>query len=159
MKFYEAIEIILKSEGGYVDDKQDPGGETKFGISRKSFPFLDIKNLTRDAAIAIYKKNYWDALELDSLHEGMRLIVFDCAVNQGPNAALAMLRKVFDVKDTKSAFEICDQIPDVGVALSKYAYFRLMAYRALPAWGRFGVGWAARLLDVSIRSALAMPKK
>ena len=46
MKFSEAIEIVLKHEGGYVNDPDEPGGETKYGISKRSFPKYYIKNLT-----------------------------------------------------------------------------------------------------------------
>ena len=38
MTFKKAIEVILKHEGGYVDDPVDPGGETNMGISRKAYP-------------------------------------------------------------------------------------------------------------------------
>ena len=44
--FYEIIEGVIEKEGGYVNDPDDPGGETKYGISKKAFPKEDIKNLT-----------------------------------------------------------------------------------------------------------------
>jgi hypothetical protein len=54
--FNQAIENVLKNEGGYVNDPYDPGGETIFGISKRIYPHLDIKNITRNQAIDIYKK-------------------------------------------------------------------------------------------------------
>ena len=56
------IRIVLLSEGGskYTNDPKDAGGETKYGISKKAFPNVDIKNLTETDAIAIYKKMYYD---------------------------------------------------------------------------------------------------
>ena len=54
MEFSDAVKIVLKHEGGYVDDPVDPGGETKYGISKKAYPFLDIKNLTIKQASDIY---------------------------------------------------------------------------------------------------------
>lgn len=50
MKFDDAVEIVLKHEGGYVNDKKDPGGETNMGISKRAYPHIDIKNLTKSDA-------------------------------------------------------------------------------------------------------------
>lgn len=57
--FNEAIAPLLVDEGGYVNDPNDPGGETKYGISKRSFPTLDIANLTVEDAKAIYQRNFW----------------------------------------------------------------------------------------------------
>jgi lysozyme family protein len=57
--FETAVQVVLENEGGYVFDKADPGGETNFGISKRSYPTLDIKNLTRDEAIEIYRHDFW----------------------------------------------------------------------------------------------------
>ena len=57
MDFNEAIEIVLKHEGGYVNDIDDPGGETMMGISKKAYPNLDIKNLTKEDVKNIYYKD------------------------------------------------------------------------------------------------------
>lgn len=58
-EFNLAIPTVLENEGGYIFDKFDPGGETKFGISKRSYPALDIKNLTVEEATAIYLKDFW----------------------------------------------------------------------------------------------------
>jgi len=49
-KFDEIIEVVLEHEGGYVNDPDDPGGETNFGIAKRSHPDVDIKNLTKEGA-------------------------------------------------------------------------------------------------------------
>ncbi len=59
-RFSEAIDLVLSQEGGYSDDKNDPGGETNFGISKRSYPDLDIKALTRGEAVEIYRRDYWE---------------------------------------------------------------------------------------------------
>ena len=59
-EFNEIIEVVLHHEGGYVNDPKDPGGETNFGIAKRSHPDVDIKNLTKDGAKEIYKEHYWD---------------------------------------------------------------------------------------------------
>jgi lysozyme family protein len=57
--FYQAIPVVLANEGGYVDDPDDPGGATNFGISQRRYPDLDIKNLTKEEATAIYLRDFW----------------------------------------------------------------------------------------------------
>lgn len=56
-----AIRQVISLEGGYVNNKKDSGGETKYGISHKAFPDVDIKNLTEQEAKDIYFKHYWRA--------------------------------------------------------------------------------------------------
>ena len=58
--FDEIIQITLEHEGGYVHDPTDLGGETNFGIAKRFYPDVDIKNLTEDGAKEIYKRDYWD---------------------------------------------------------------------------------------------------
>ncbi|MBI5843910.1 MAG: hypothetical protein HZB23_04475 [Deltaproteobacteria bacterium] len=48
----------MAHEGGYVNDPADPGGETRFGISRRAYPNEDIKALTRERAAEIYYRDY-----------------------------------------------------------------------------------------------------
>lgn len=86
--FEKAIEFVLKWEGGYVNNPHDPGGETNWGISKRSYPHLDIKGLTKEQAIAIYKKDYWEKCGCDKLDYPLDIIVFDTAVNCGPLIAL-----------------------------------------------------------------------
>lgn len=84
MSFFEgAFSIVVGIEAGYVNDPDDPGGETKYGISKRSYPSLDIQNLTIDDARAIYRRDFWDHINLDSLPWELALIRFDCEVNQG----------------------------------------------------------------------------
>ncbi|WP_425526518.1 glycosyl hydrolase 108 family protein [Xanthomonas oryzae] len=52
---------MLSHEGGYVNDPRDPGGETQWGISKRAYPELNIRALTRDQAIEIYRRDYWGA--------------------------------------------------------------------------------------------------
>ena len=60
IKFDDIIEVVLEHEGGYVHDPKDLGGETNFGIAKRFYPDVDIKNLTKEQAKQIYKKDYWD---------------------------------------------------------------------------------------------------
>ena len=65
--FEKAVEFVLRMEGGYVNDPKDPGGETNFGIAKKSYPGVDIKNLTEEQAEEIYKRDYWEKYNIGEL--------------------------------------------------------------------------------------------
>ena len=84
MSFDKAWEFTKRWEGGYVNDAADPGGETNFGISKRAYPKLNIKNLTEEDAKRIYKRDYWDFFNLDVVTNGrFATVVFDTAVNCG----------------------------------------------------------------------------
>ncbi|KKL48233.1 hypothetical protein LCGC14_2327530, partial [marine sediment metagenome] len=92
--FDKAIPTILKHEGGYVHDPLDPGGETNFGISKRAFPELDIKNLTSGQAVDIYRERYWLHHIYDGIvNQDIATKVFDLAVNMGHRAAHRLLQK------------------------------------------------------------------
>lgn len=86
--FDKAIKFVLKWEGGYTNDPNDPGGETKYGISKRAYPNLNIKALTESDAIAIFKRDYWDKANCDNLPYPLDFVVFDTAVNCGVSRAL-----------------------------------------------------------------------
>jgi lysozyme family protein len=90
----KAINLVLANEGGYINNPKDPGGETNFGISKRSYPSEDIKNMTKERATQIYKQNYWDKVKGDQLSNKLDIAVFDCAVNSGVGTASKILQKV-----------------------------------------------------------------
>jgi lysozyme family protein len=93
-KFKCALERTLAFEGGYVNDPADPGGETKFGISARAHPGLDIKALTRDRAGEIYYEDYWIRYGYGRLTDaGIAAKSFDLAVNLGPHRAHVLLQE------------------------------------------------------------------
>lgn len=91
--FAPALEFVLRREGGYVNDPRDPGGETKYGISRRSYPGLDIANLTLEQAGRIYRRDYWDRPGLELLPPPLAAATLDAAVNLGPAAAIKLLQQ------------------------------------------------------------------
>ena len=94
MDFEKAVAIVLKHEGGYVNDPVDRGGETKYGIAKRSYPNVDIKNLTIEQAKEIYRKDFWIKSKAHLLPSGLNLAVFDYAVNAGVRRALKALQAV-----------------------------------------------------------------
>lgn len=84
--FDKLISFVLEEEGGYVNHPSDPGGETKFGISKRSYPNVDIKNLTKPQAIEIYRKDYWKD-EWEKLGMPLAMCMLDTSVNMGKSRA------------------------------------------------------------------------
>lgn len=94
-RFDQAVKVILKAEGGYVDNPNDRGGKTNFGISAKNNPGVDVENLTVNEAVQIYKANYWDTIRgIDSMDQSLALAVFDASVNHGPGYANKLVREM-----------------------------------------------------------------
>lgn len=155
MKFEQAVDIILKHEGGAVNHSQDPGGLTKFGISKRSYPNIDILSLDIEGAKKIYKQDFWDLLQLDLFPPSMRLIVFDCAVNQGPGAAIGLLQAALGVKVDGVLGPVTFQKmaeANIDKLINGYARLRLNRYIDNPKFSYFGEGWIRRLFDVSLLS-------
>ena len=148
MNFDQAFEIIIGHEGGYVNDPRDPGGETKYGISKRAYPSEDIANLTLDRAKFLYKRDYWDAVDAESIPGAARLIVFDCSVNCGVTTAKKLLQRAVGTKDdgiigakTRAAIS---NTTDIAM---KFAGFWLQYYTDLPGWPTYGKGWTRRVAN------------
>ena len=94
MSFDQIFERTVGFEGGYVNDPNDPGGETKYGISKRAYPDLDIARLTLAQAKAIYSRDYWDRLNLDQIKpEVIAGEIFDTAVNMGLTQAALITQR------------------------------------------------------------------
>ncbi len=93
-KFIRAITIVLRHEGGYVNNPADPGGETKYGISKRQYPSLDIKNLSVKEAEKIYFEDYWMKYGFEAIpYDGLAAKVFDIGVNVGPQRAIRFMQE------------------------------------------------------------------
>lgn len=144
--FDTAFARLIGNEGGYSADPLDPGGETKFGISKRNYPTLDIKNLTIDQAKAIYFKDFWQPM-LD-MPEELKFQVFDFAVNVGINTAIRKLQQAVGAADdgvwgARSALALARM--SVYDAMLLFAALRLEFYTKLDRFDRFGRGWVNRI--------------
>ncbi|WP_114945486.1 glycoside hydrolase family 108 protein [Microvirga calopogonii] len=148
-RFEKAVEQVLKHEGGFVQHPRDPGGATKFGITRETLSRAkkrpasvnDVRRLSRREAISIYRQLYWDAVRAEELPPGLDLAVFDLAVNSGPARAVKMLQTALGVEAdgiigpvTLRAAREAD-MPDVIRRLTKA---RLGFLGRLATWPVFG---------------------
>lgn len=147
-RFDNCFDRLIGHEGGYVDHKSDPGGETKFGISKRSYPQEDIKGMTLDRAKAIYKRDYWDKAKCSRLPNGVDFDVFDTAVNSGVGRAAIFLQRaagvVADGVIGQKTIEAVNSIPD-AVIQARFNGERLDFMATLSTWPIFGRGWASRV--------------
>ena len=146
MDFDTAFSRLIDSEGGYANNPTDPGGETKFGISKRSYPDVDIANLTLDGAKAIYLRDFWNPL--GDAHPAIKFQCFDFAVNSGIQTAIRKLQLAVGVADDghwgpKSAAALASR--DLNDVLMRFAAQRLLFMTSLATWPEFGKGWARRI--------------
>ena len=146
--FHRCIDRILAEEGGLSDRPADPGGLTKYGISQRSYPTLDIAALTLADAQALYRRDYWQPLHGDSLPPGLDLLLLDCAINQGVITAIQLLQQALRIQDdgligpkTLSAAAVA--MPGL---LDAFTAERALRYEFNRNEAVFGRGWYRRLL-------------
>ena len=157
-KFDEIIEVVLEHEGGYVNDPKDPGGETNYGIAKRSHPDVDIKNLTKEGAKEIYKEVYWDKNKVESLPEELWHIYFDMCVNQGKSRAVKIIQRAVNGKGGSLTVDggmgpmTIAAIGKSRVELDRVRAYRVKYYSDLvtkkPDLERFYFGWFKRALEV-----------
>ena len=154
--FDEIIEKVLEHEGGYVNDPKDLGGETKYGITKRFYPDVDIKNLTIEQATEIYKKDYWDKNKVETLPQNLWHIYFDMCVNMGKRTAVKVLQRAAVNKGRD--IEVDGGLGPMtigalkGVELDRVRAFRVKYYvdliTARPEQEKFYLGWFRRATEV-----------
>ena len=157
-----AIRKILAHEGGYVNDPKDSGGPTNKGITLATFrryinrggTIADLKALTTAQAIAVYKRQYWDAVQADALPSGVDYAVADFAVNSGPSRAAKYLQAVVGVvQDGRIGPATIAATKKMGAddVINRLSDDRLAFMRRIRGgkdWAHFGRGWTTRVEDV-----------
>ncbi|MBS7698473.1 MULTISPECIES: glycoside hydrolase family 108 protein [unclassified Chelatococcus] len=164
--FQKAVDHVLASEGGYVDHPRDPGGATNLGITRatlgrfrgREVTKAEVRALGLTEATAIYRQDYWTAVQADALPGGVDFAVFDCAVNSGPRRAILLLQEALGLtRDgiigpaTLRAAATAEPV----ALINRYCTLRLAFLGKLPTASVFGNGWRKRVATVQ-GNALAM---
>lgn len=162
--FERALQLLLAHEGGLVDDPDDRGGRTNYGVThatydgyrkREGLGVQPVDRITGDEVRAIYKRSYWDACRCDELPWRLAYPTFDAAVNSGPSRAIEWLQGGLGVaqdgiigpvtfaaanrSDEGAAFAVCRERMDYIVELVRRDRSQL----------KFLKGWARRILDVA----------
>jgi len=145
--FPRCIELIMTEEGGLSQHRQDPGGLTNYGISQRSYPELNIAALTKETAITLYRRDYWNQISGDDLPPGLDLLVLDCAINQGVPSAILLLQEAVNVPldgviGPVTLRNAQRAMPDL---LNHFCALRAWRYEINHNEDVFGKGWFRRL--------------
>lgn len=148
--FDKAFQHVIGLEGGYVNDLRDPGGETKFGISHKAYPSINIKDMTLDQAKELYRNDYWIPAKCDLLPYPLNMYVFDCAVNQGVSVSARLLQQAAKVKVDFVIGQITlDAIKRDPEIAHKFMVERAIRYFGSTNFDTFGKGWLKRIFKLA----------
>lgn len=148
MDFDESFDRLLGHEGGYTPGVGDPGGETNWGISKRSYPNVDIKALTRDDAKLIYRRDFWNRINADKLYDGVAFQLFDFAVNSGIETTVRYFQRALGVADDGHWGPVSQAAADKMTETDQIMLLsaeRLDFMTRLSTWASFGKGWARRI--------------
>lgn len=163
--FCAAVAFILQREGaldasfqptptlGYVCDPDDLGGETKGGISKRSYPHLDIAALTLDRIVRIYYRDFYKPMQGSELPAAIALMAFDACVQHGATNATLMLQEISDCTADGKIGPItlrAVHCRDVNYLIARYGLRRAQFYARIlikkPSQAKYIDGWHNRLV-------------
>ena len=147
-KFLEIFDRIIGVEAGYVNNPQDPGGETKWGISKRSYPNIDIATLTRGGAMDIYYRDFWLVIEADKMSKALAFQCMDFAVNSSIQTAIRYLQRAIGVADDGHVGPVTLSklsATDTNDVILNFNAERLDYMTKLSNWPNAGKGWARRI--------------
>jgi len=154
--FGQIVDAVLKREGGLVNDADDKGGLTKFGISQRAFPDEDIAKLTEVQAKQIYLEHYWKPSKAERLPESIRETYFDMVVNMGQRRGVKILQEACNQKGAK--LDVDGRIgPKTIKGADRLEKDRLTAFRVLHyakivlknnSQMKFYYGWYRRSIEI-----------
>ena len=151
MSFDIAIARVLANEGGYTPGLPgDPGGETNFGVSKRSYPNVDIKALTRAGAIVIYQRDFWLTVHADAMPVVLQFQALDFAVNAGIGTAIRKLQAAAGVADDGHWGPVTQakvQVTSPAALTASFMALTLAYKRKLSNWPTFCNGWVDRFVQ------------
>ncbi len=163
MNFEESVEAVISLEGGeqIINQNDDSGGLTKYGISARNHPELGedgVRALTKAEAVGIYRRAYWEQLGLDSIPAFIRLPIFDSAVNMGKTAAALLVQNTLVGLGRKIAVDGIIGVKTLMALQSvngtefavEFLFQRLESYRKMKTFSVFGRGWIKRVLRIAL---------
>ena len=160
-----AFKLMLKSEGGYVNNPADPGGMTNLGVTKATWENwvgresdeAEMRGLTPEKVEPLYKKKYFDAVRGDELPAGLDYLMFDFAVNAGAGRAIKTLQTAVGVTPdggfgsiTMAAVQAVDPVE----LIERFSQAKEDFYRSLTTFSTFGKGWLNRVADVKQHATL-----
>ena len=161
--FDKVLPILLKQEGGYVNNRHDPGGMTNLGVTKRVWEAwthkpaseADMRALTPATVAPLYRVQYWNGISGDALHPALALCVFDFAVNSGPSRAARYLQRLVGAGQdghigpgTLATLDNWIAAHSVASAVRGYQNERRAFYKQLSTFPIFGKGWLNRCDEV-----------
>jgi hypothetical protein len=155
--FINASNNTLGWEGGYTTDPNDPGGETNFGISKRSYPNVDIKNLTQVQAVQIYYNDFWVHIHGDSMPKGLAMNVFDAAINMGLGAGIKLMQSALGVVSDGviGPHTLAAMQGATNDQVTKFVILRCEAYTKLSQFALYGNTWLTRTIGTLTKSLIS----
>lgn len=149
--FNYCVQIILEVEGGLVDDPQDPGGVTKFGISKRAYPNLDVPSLTEEQAAQIYYEDYWVKFRCGDVPPHLDLWFLNACVMSGGSEATKLLQQLVGCTQDgvfgPATLKAVQQFPRGRD--QEYLALYALHLMTLPGWAHDGHGWLNRLFRLA----------
>tara|TARA_R110002020_G_scaffold36080_8_gene108514 strand:- start:474 stop:989 length:516 start_codon:yes stop_codon:yes gene_type:complete len=153
--FERALAMVLKHEGGFVNDSRDLGGMTNKGITKKVYDAYmekvtteqEMRDMPENHVAEIYKKQYWDRVNADNLASGLDISIFDWAVNSGCGRAVKALQKCVGAKQDGGLGPLTLKAvsnKDPEELIEMISVEREAFYRKLKTFEHFGKGWLRR---------------
>jgi lysozyme family protein len=160
----KSFELMLKSEGGFVNHPSDPGGMTNLGVTKATWEGwvgrevdeAEMRGLTPEKVEPLYKERYWDAVRGDELPPGISYLCFDFAVNAGAGRSIKTLQTAVGVTPdggfgpmTMAAVQAIDPVE----LIERFSQAKEDFYRSLTTFSTFGKGWLNRVADVKVKAS------
>lgn len=160
-EFSRSLAKVLKSEGGFSNHPQDPGGATMMGVTQRVYdayrdrqgqPHRSVRYIDTAELQDIYRSCYWNTARLDKFPAGVSYVVFDGNVNSGVKQSVLWLQRALGVNADgvvgPATIAAANSHPNHDKLIADILAFRLAFLKALKTWKTFGKGWAARIADV-----------
>ena len=159
----KCFDLVIVNEGGFVDNKLDPGGATNWGCTQAVWERYigyqvtvdDMKALTKEDVKPLYKRNYWDAIHGDAIPSGLDYCLFDAAINSGVSRSSKWIQEIVGVfadgaigNNTVAAIAKLNPV----TAINEFCDKRQAFLESLKTFPVFGKGWTKRVQEVRIRS-------
>lgn len=154
LTFQQIFNRLMGHEGGYANHPQDPGGETNWGITKRTALANgytgSMRAMTREQAYQIYEKAFWQRYNCDQLTPSVAYQFFDAVVNHGSGNASRMLQRAAGVADDgvigKITLKAINAMSENDLLL-RFNAERLKFYTKLSTFSTFGKGWVNRVAD------------
>lgn len=150
--FNKSFDRLIGHEGGYVNHPADPGGETNWGVTKRTAQANgytgNMRAMTREQAKSIYKSAFWDRVKADTLDDAVAYQLFDACVNHGIGNGVRMMQRAVGVADDGIVGNITlNTLHSTSPTdfIMRFNAQRLTFYTNLSTFSTFGKGWVRRV--------------